>query len=36
MAARIYDKIENKIIDANNENFGIKLGTFYRNDEDDD
>lgn len=36
MAIRIYEKIENRIIDQNNENLGIKLGTFYRNDEDDD
>ncbi|CAK86696.1 unnamed protein product (macronuclear) [Paramecium tetraurelia] len=36
MAMRIYEKIENKLVDQNNENLGIKLGTFYRNDEDDD
>ncbi|CAK90429.1 unnamed protein product (macronuclear) [Paramecium tetraurelia] len=36
MAMRIHDKIENKLIDQNNENLGIKLGTFYRNDEEDD
>ncbi|CAD8169059.1 unnamed protein product [Paramecium pentaurelia] len=36
MAMRIYDKIENKLVDQNNENLGIKLGTFYRNDEEDD
>jgi len=35
LAIRIYDQIENKLLDYSNENYGIKLGTYYKKEEEE-